>query len=126
LRWPLSLQHEQYPLLTTVATIGPAVFVLAAAAPTLLAWPQYARRAGDAAARLTNRALRILKRGPVTWAGDTVVDSHDDRRDGTTTAVDGGSIVGQLSVFGSASLRAVGVPPARSRWRCSPPGHWCA
>jgi uncharacterized membrane protein YbhN (UPF0104 family) len=112
----LSLQHEQYPLLTTVATIGLVVFVLVAAALGLvLARPQYARRAGDAAARLANRALRILKCGPVTWAGDTVVRFRNDaigvmgRRGPLLTAA---SIAGQLSVFGVlfASLRAVGVP----------------
>ncbi len=112
----LSLQHEHYPLLTTVATIGFVVFVVVAAALGLgLARPQYARRAGDAAARLANRALRFLKRGPVTWSGDTVVRFRNDaigvmgRRGLLLT---GASIAGQLSVFGVlfASLRAVGVP----------------
>ncbi len=112
----LSLAHEHYPLLTTVATIGLVVFILVAAALGLgLARLQYARRAGDAAAGLANRALRILKRGPVTWSGDTVVRFRNDAigvmgRRGLLLM--GASIAGQLSVFGVlfASLRAVGVP----------------
>jgi len=112
----LSTQHEQYPLLTTVATIGLVVFVLVAAALGIgFSRPQYARRAGDAAARLANRALRVLKRGPVTWSGDTIVSFRNaavgvlGRRGAFLTLA---SIAGQLSVFGVlfASLRAVGVP----------------
>jgi uncharacterized membrane protein YbhN (UPF0104 family) len=112
----LSLQHEHYPLLTTVATIGLVVFVLCAAALGLgLAGPQYARRAGDAAAGQANRALRVLKCGPVTWSGDTVVSFRNaaisvlGRRGPLLT---GASIAGQPSVFAIlfVSLRAVGVP----------------
>ena len=98
-----SLQTEHYPLLTTVALIGLAVFALLVGALALgFARPDLARRAGDGAARLANRALRLVRRGPVTWSGDSIVRFRNAavkvvaRRWRQLTLA---TIAGQLSVF---------------------------
>ena len=67
------------------------------------------------AARLANRALRLVRRGPVTWSGDSIVRFRNAavkvvaRRWRQLTLA---TIAGQLSVFVIllVSLRAVGVP----------------
>jgi uncharacterized protein (TIRG00374 family) len=112
----LSLQTEHYPLLTTVALIGLAVFVLVIGVLALgFTRPDLARRLGDGAARLANRALRLVRRGPVSWSGESVVKFRSAavrvvaRRWQLLTLA---SFAGQLSVFVIllVSLRAVGVP----------------
>jgi uncharacterized protein (TIRG00374 family) len=112
----LSLQTEHYPLLTTVALIGLAVFVVVVGALVLgFARPELARRVGDGAARLANWTLHLVRRGPVTWSGDSLVHFRDaaghlvSRRWWQLTLA---TLVGQLSVFVIllVSLRAVGVP----------------
>jgi uncharacterized protein (TIRG00374 family) len=112
----LSLEKEHYPLLTTVAVVGAAIFVIAVAALAVaLERPQVARRMGDAAARLADRALRRFRRGPVAWSGETVVRFRDQaigliqRRWQRLTLA---TVAGQLSVFVIllVSLRVAGVP----------------
>jgi putative heme transporter len=112
----LSLEKERYGLLTTVALVGLGTFVACAGALALaLRNRDVARRLGDAAARLADRARHLLRRDPVTWSGETVVEIRDEavgllrqRWSRLTLA----TIAGQLSVFAIllVSLRVVDVP----------------
>jgi uncharacterized protein (TIRG00374 family) len=80
-----------------------------------LSSPQLARRAGGVAVRVANRALRLVRRRPVSWTADSLVSFREAavgvlrRRWPQLTLA---SIAGQLSVFVIllVSLRAVGVP----------------
>jgi uncharacterized protein (TIRG00374 family) len=112
----LSLGRERYPLLTAVAGIGLVVLLVAAAMLVLVLRDRdVARRLGDAAGRLANRMLRLVRRGPVTWSGETVVGIRDEavalvRERGWRLTL--ATIAGHLSVFAIllVSLRVVGVP----------------
>jgi putative heme transporter len=64
----LTAANEQHALLQTVAFIGLAVFVLTAGGFA----------AGLASARIANRLLRIIRRGPVTWNGRSFVSFRND------------------------------------------------
>jgi uncharacterized membrane protein YbhN (UPF0104 family) len=67
----LTLQQEQNAALQTVAVVGLAVFVVAAAGFAVgLSTPQLARSVGNTAARLANRSLRILRRSPSAGPGN--------------------------------------------------------
>jgi uncharacterized membrane protein YbhN (UPF0104 family) len=111
----LSLEKEHYGLLTTVAVVGLGAFVACAGMLALaLRNRDVARRLGDAAARLANWALRLLRRNPVTWSGETVADIRDEavgllRERGSRLTL--ATIAGQLSVFAIllVSLRVVDV-----------------
>ena len=111
----LTLQQEQNAALQTVAVVGLAVFVVAAAGFAVgLSTPQLARYVGNTAARLANRSLRILRRKPVGWTGESFVRFRDEavhllrRRWHVLTLA---TLAGQLSVFVVflVSLRVVGV-----------------
>jgi putative heme transporter len=111
----LTLQQEQNAALQTVAVVGLAVFVVAAAGFAVgLSTPQLARSVGNTAARLANRSLRILRRKPVGWTGESFVRFRDEavhllrRRWHVLTFA---TLAGQLSVFVVflVSLRVVGV-----------------
>lgn len=66
----LTAQDQDQPALRTAALIGLAVLVVAVTAFTLvLSRAEWAWRIGDLAARLANRALRLVRRGPVEWGG---------------------------------------------------------
>ena len=66
----LTAQDQDQPALRTAALIGLAVFVVAVISFTLvLSHAERAWRIGDLAARLANRALRLVRRGPVEWGG---------------------------------------------------------
>jgi uncharacterized protein (TIRG00374 family) len=70
----LTLEKEQNALLQTVALIGLAVFVVAAAGFAIgLSTPNLARLVGRSVARLATWGLRLLRRGPVGWTGDSFV-----------------------------------------------------
>jgi uncharacterized protein (TIRG00374 family) len=111
----LTLQQEQNAALQTVAVVGLAVFVVAAAGFAVgLSTPQLARYVGNTAARLANRSLRILRRKPVGWTGESFVHFRNEavhllrRRWHVLTLA---TLAGQLSVFVVflVSLRVVGV-----------------
>jgi uncharacterized protein (TIRG00374 family) len=111
----LTLQQEQNAALQTVAVVGLAVFVVAAAGFAVgLSTPQLARSVGNTAARLANRSLRILRRRPVGWTGESFVRFRNEvvhllrRRWHVLTFA---TLAGQLSVFVVflVSLRVVGV-----------------
>jgi uncharacterized membrane protein YbhN (UPF0104 family) len=75
----LTLSNEQHALLQTVAFIGLALFIVAAGAFAAgLSSARVADRVGDAAAKLANWALRIVRRGPVTWDGRSFVAFRND------------------------------------------------
>ena len=103
--------------LQTVAIIGLAVFVTVAAAfAAALSSSKMARRVGDLAAHVVNRALRVVRRGPVGWTGESFVHFRSRaigllrRRWHVLTLA---TLAGQLSVFLVllACLRALDVGP---------------
>jgi uncharacterized protein (TIRG00374 family) len=111
----LTLQQEQNAALQAVAVVGLAIFVVAAAGFAVgLSTPQLARYVGNTAAQLVNRGLRILRRTPVRWTGDSFVGFRNEavdllrRRWHVLTLA---TLAGQLSVFVVflVSLRVLGV-----------------
>jgi putative heme transporter len=99
----LTLQDEQDALLQTVALIGLAVFVVAAAGFAVgLSTPKLARFVGETAARLVTWFLRLVRRGPVGWTGDAFVRFRHEaigllgRRWHVLTLA---TLAGQLTVF---------------------------
>jgi uncharacterized protein (TIRG00374 family) len=112
----LMLEGGRHPLLTTVALIGFAALVVVVTGLTLaLASDGLARGVGDTAARVTNRALRVIRRGPVAWDGSALVRFRHDasaivrRRWHVLTLA---TLAGHLTVFLLllACLRAFDVP----------------
>lgn len=113
----LTLTGGDRASLQTIATIGLAVFVVVAGGFALaLSSAGMARRVGDLAARIVNWALRLIRRGPVGWSGESLAHFRSRaigllrRRWHVLTLA---TLVGQLSVFLVllASLRALGVGP---------------
>ncbi len=111
----LTLTHGDRTALQSIATIGLAVFVVVAGGFALaLSSAGMARRVGDLAARTVNWALRIVRRGPVGWDGESLARFRGRaigllrRRWHVLTLA---TIAGQLTVFLVllACLRALGV-----------------
>ena len=99
----LTLSGEKHPLLQTVALIGLGIFVGAVAAYAAgLSSRRLARWVGNLAARITNRAFRLARKGPVTWSGETFAEFRRDavvllrRRWHVLTLA---TLVGHLTVF---------------------------
>jgi putative heme transporter len=68
----LTAANEDHPALRTAALIGLAVLIVALASFALaLSRPARARRIGNAAAGLMNRVLHAVRRGPVSWGGES-------------------------------------------------------
>jgi putative heme transporter len=114
----LTLQHEHNSLLQTVALIGLVVFVVAVAGFAAGLWtPKLARKVGDLAARICSFGLKLIRRKPVTWTGESFVQWRNEtirllgRRWHVLTLA---TLAGQLTVFlvMLASLRACGVAAA--------------
>jgi putative heme transporter len=110
----LTLQREQNALLQSVAVIGLAVFAVAVGGfAVALSTPRFARKIGDAAARLVDRSLGIVRRKPVAWGGGSFVRFRHEavgllrRRWHVLTLA---TLAGQLSVFVVllVSLRVLG------------------
>jgi uncharacterized membrane protein YbhN (UPF0104 family) len=102
-------------LLQTVAVIGFTVFVgLVGVFAAGLSSARLARRVGDLAAGLVSRALRVIRRGPVDWGGESLASFRREalellrRRWHLLTLA---TLAGHLTVFGVllASLRSFGV-----------------
>lgn len=114
----LTLKQEQNALLQTVATIAFAVFVVAAAGfAAALSTPRLARLVGETAARVVNSVLRLFRRGPVRWSGDSFVRFRTQalgllRHRWLVLTLS--TLAGQLSVFVLflVSLRVLGVSAA--------------
>jgi uncharacterized protein (TIRG00374 family) len=113
----LTLTGGSGAALQTVAIIGLAVLVTVAAAfAAAISSSKMARRVGDFAARVVNRALRAVRRGPVGWTGESFVHFRSRaigllrRRWHVLTLA---TLAGQLSVFLVllACLRALDVGP---------------
>ena len=70
----LTSQNEDHPALRTAALVGVVALVMAVTSFALiLSRAEWASRIGDLAAMLANRALRVLRRGPVEWGGDSFI-----------------------------------------------------
>lgn len=66
----LTSQDQDHPALRTAALIGLGVLAVAITAFALvLSRAERARRIGDLAARVSNRLVRVVRRGPVAWGG---------------------------------------------------------
>ena len=75
----LTLVNEKHALLQTVALIGLAIFVIAAGGFALgLSSARLARSVGDFAARVVDWLLHLIRRGPVTWTGESFVRFRND------------------------------------------------
>ena len=111
----LTLSHEKHALLQTVAFIGLAIFVVAAAAFAMsLSSARMAERVGDWTAEVVTKLLALIRRGPVKWGGSSFVAFRADtvgllrrRWHVITLAI----LAGQLTVFVVflASLRVFDV-----------------
>jgi uncharacterized membrane protein YbhN (UPF0104 family) len=111
----LALRGEQTPALATGAFIGAAAFgVIVTGFVVALVSDRLARELGDLAARVSNAALRRLRRGPVTWDGADLERFRDGAGDLVRrrwAALTVASLAGSLSVFLVLvlALRAVDV-----------------
>lgn len=66
----LAAEEEQDAVLTTAAFVGSAVFGVAVVLLVLVLWSDaVAEAVGDLAARVVDRVLRVVRRGPVSWSG---------------------------------------------------------
>jgi putative heme transporter len=99
----LTLSKEQNPLLQTVAFIGVAILIVAAAGFAVgLASDRLAKWVGNTAARTTTRLLRLIRRQPVKWDGASFVSFRHEavgllkRRWHVLTLA---TLAGQLTVF---------------------------
>jgi uncharacterized protein (TIRG00374 family) len=99
----LTLTGEQNALLQTVAVIALIIFVIAAGAFTAgLSFRGIARWLGDLAARVVSWGLRLIRRGPVKWTGESLVAFRNQavallgRRWHVITLA---TLAGQLTVF---------------------------
>ena len=71
----LTIAGERHPLLQTVALIGLAIFVVAAGSYfSGLSSRRLARWAGNLSARIGTWALRLVRRGPASWTGETFAE----------------------------------------------------
>jgi len=99
----LTVSGGSNPLLQTVALIGLAIFVVALVAFVgALSGDDVARRVGDLAARIVSWGLRLIRRQPVVWGGESLVAFRREavgllrRRWWALTLA---TLAGQLSVF---------------------------
>lgn len=115
----VTLEHERSSLLQSVALIGLIIFVIAVAAFAASLWTaELARKVGNLAARIVDRLLGCVRRGPVHWSGQSFVRFRDEtvkllgRRWHVITAA---TLAGQLTVFlvMFVSLRVCHVPAHR-------------
>jgi putative heme transporter len=111
----LALSGGAHAALDTIAAIGLAIFVVIVAGFAAgLSTPRLARRVGDLAARIVSRGLRLIRREPVRWDGESFVRFR--RRTnrllrGRWHVLTLATLAGQLTVFVVllVSLRVLGV-----------------
>lgn len=99
----LTAADQSHPALRTAALIGLGVLVVAVTSFVLvLSRAEWALAIGDRAARLANRALRAVRRGPVEWGGASFARFRSEalgllgRRWHVITVA---TLVGHLTVF---------------------------
>jgi putative heme transporter len=111
----LTLEDETHRALQTAALIGLVILVVAVTAFALvLSRAERAQRIGDLASRFTSRMLRLFRKGPVAWAGESFVRFRSEalgllrRRWHVITLA---TLAGHLTVFVLlvVCLRATGV-----------------
>lgn len=111
----LTAEGEGHAALRTAAIIGGLVLVIVVTGFVVGLWKaSWARRLGDLAARLSTRALALVRRGPVEWDGTSFVSFRARalgllrRRWHVLTVA---TLAGHLTVFVLllVCLRAVGV-----------------
>jgi uncharacterized membrane protein YbhN (UPF0104 family) len=99
----LTLSKEQNPLLQTVAFIAFAVLVVTAAGFAVgFASDRLAKWIGDTGGRIVTRLLRVIRRAPVKWDGDSFVSFRHEtvgllKRRGLALTL--ATLAGQLTVF---------------------------
>jgi putative heme transporter len=112
----LTLTGESSPALDTVASIGLVIFVIVIAAFAAgLSTPKLARWVGDLAVRIASWGLRMIRRNPVEWDGESLVSFRNrtnrllKRRWHVLTLA---TLAGHLTVFLVllVSLRVLDVP----------------
>ncbi len=70
----LTAADQSHPALRTAALVGLAALIVAVTSFALvLSREAWAQSIGDRAARVANRALRIVRRGPVEWGGGSFI-----------------------------------------------------
>ena len=112
----LALSGGAHAALDTIAAVGLAIFVVIVAGFAAgLSTPRLARRVGDLAARIVSSALRLIRREPVRWDGESFVRfrSRTNRLlRGRWHVLTLATLAGQLTVFLVllVSLRVLGVP----------------
>ena len=113
----LTVVGERHPLLQTVALVGLVIFIAAAGSYAAgLSSRRLARWAGNLTARVASWALRVFRRGPVSWTGETFAAFRAQavgllrRRWHVLTAA---TLAGHLTVFLVllTTLRVFGVSP---------------
>lgn len=111
----LTVSHEHSAALATAAFIGVAVLgVVIAGFMVILVSRRLAEDVGDLAARLANRALGKIHRGPVKWSGASFERFRSEAGDFLERRwhlLTGAALLGSLTVFAVlvVSLRAMGV-----------------
>lgn len=118
----LASEGSKDTLLTTAAVVGAIVFTVAVGLLAVVLWTDgFARAVGGLAARVANRLLALLRRGPVSGWPDAFVGFRRStvglirRRWHLLTLA---AIVGNLAVFAVllVSLRAVGTESSEVTW----------
>ena len=118
----VTAEGQKHPALQTVALVGVAVLSVAAIVFAVALWSaRYARRIGDRTAALANGVLRVVRRGPVSWAGESLAHFRAGaldllrRRWHVLTL---STLVGHLTVFVVllVCLRAVGTTGDEITW----------
>jgi len=118
----LSIEEQQDAVLTTAAVVGGIAFAVAVGVLVLVFWSdQLAHDIGRLAARVTDRVLALVRRGPVRGWPEGLAEFRSQtvrlvqRRWWLLTIA---TIVGNLAVFAIflISLRAVGVGSSQITW----------
>jgi putative heme transporter len=115
----LALIGEHDALLQSFAILGVVVFGIALGLfVAAVASAELARRAGDVVARVANRVLQLVRRGPVRFGGDSLVRFRADALGLLRTRwhlLTVGALAGQLSVFFVlyVTVRVIGIGSGR-------------
>jgi putative heme transporter len=120
--WLLTSEGGDNPLLRTMALVGAAVLGGVIVGLVVGFWSApLAQKIGDLAARLVSWLKRVVRRGPVVWAGESFVRFRDEtidllrRRWHVITLA---TLAGHLSVYAVllVSLRVLDVPASEVTW----------